>query len=289
MGLPPGEYDDGEGHRRYFDGNSYFGNKVRGPDGSWVDGPPPKTVGPGWNARQVYSLGGPPLGAEQPKPTTPDYYSSPVSPSVSSALTTMGAIAFLCAIVVLIVSQFVEANRWAMLVAWIVLTVATPVVWLFRGRRGGRLTIVLAALWLVNGCGAMWGFSLAKEDPPPSEPDAVALAREAVADEVTGFGSTLCHYLEKDAARRLRERYDATTCRNALKQAREEADDAERIRRSLAVTPVSVEEDVSTPQDDRKIRVKLGKNPLELRWLAFTVRYVDSRDRWEKVQIDGAG
>jgi hypothetical protein len=65
--------------------------------------------------------------------------------------------------------------------------------------------------------------------------------------------------------------------------------DADRASRSLAVTQVSAAEDTSTPQEDWKIRVTLGDNPLGLEWLAFTVRYVEDREQWEHMSIDGAG
>ncbi|MFD0855811.1 hypothetical protein ACFQ07_26450 [Actinomadura adrarensis] len=157
--------------------------------------------------------------------------------------------------------------------------------------RGSGWFLLGAVGWVVSGLGAMWGFNLAKEEPPPPQPDAVALARQAIADEITGFGHSLCWRMEDDAERRLVERYGGAGCRNALVRAREELRkaDADRVRRSLVVTQASAAEDRSTPQEDRKIRVNPGDNPLELEWLAFTVRYVDDRDQWEYESTDGAG
>ena len=281
MGLPPGEYRDSEGYHRYFDGRSFHGNKVRGPDGTWRDGPPPRHDKPRHRTDKIDNPGAPPLGAR------PQVRGNDPSETGLNALGGAVITVVICGAIVLIIRQFAEANRWALLTGCVVLTAATVLLWLAKG----WLRIGLAVTAVLCGFGSLWGFNLAKEPPPPAKPNAVTLARTVVAREISGYGDTLCQRLDDAAARRLMARYGVTTCPNALKRLRGQLgeEDAEQIRRSLAVTPVSVEQDLSTPQNMWNVKVTLGENPLELEWLAFTARHVKDRDQWELFEYTGAG
>jgi hypothetical protein len=261
MTRDPGWYDDGHGNERYFDGERFT---------KWVD----RGFGHRHEHQGSVPLNDPRGSQRNPLADPPPGYRRPVGSSEGSSVL---ALVLVAGVAVFVASQFAESLRWYLLVCGLVLSV----VLVFRLLTGGARSLLVAS-WVIAVGGALWGFQLAKEDPPWDLHREVEAAQEILGNVGEGIEG-VCTWMPPAEQRRLAERHNAGTCEEAVKTIgeRTSTEELRRLRR-LPVTVLEPRRVTGEEPGTETIyyRVQLAPNSLGWRYIEFTTAYMKTGSSW---------
>ncbi|MEQ4723233.1 hypothetical protein [Nonomuraea sp. B19D2] len=173
------------------------------------------------------------------------------------------------AIVIMIVSEWVQSMRWLLMIACMAAAVAFVVA-------AGGYRLVWAAVCVVMGLGAVWGFNLQAEEDNRPAPE-ILYARELLVDLAKGNAAP-CRSMPEEEQRRLAERYQAADCPTAAKAIEDSIDGVELERlKEITGTPLETRRLPGEENDDPTAlySVRLDENPLGWKEIDFTVVHPD--------------
>ncbi|MEU0489267.1 hypothetical protein ABZ249_08555 [Nocardiopsis sp. NPDC006139] len=253
MSYPPGWYPDGNGYKRFWDGEQWRSEVSTGQGFRWRDETVHKPSGP---PRSAFERDG-----VKPAPTIHTRWDSDTNAAGGGCF----AVVILFVVTVVVLREAVVALRWPLLVLCAVLAVAVAVAFLRKTElRRSRVLLAGVAACLVAGVAARWGFALHEEarDPDPWE---VGELREQLAGIGSGSANP-CGHMPEEEWQGLAEHYGGSTCGDTFI----EIGDAMSSDTFDDVPMTVVGEEWITGEDgfrERRVTVELGENELGWRWL----------------------